>query len=494
MTRVLDLIVILSKYALIFLHRKYSRRRAVKPHLVKSFFEEMGGSFIKFGQLLALRVDVLPKEYSLAMIDLLDNVKPFSYKEVESIISYELGAKPTEIFTEFDEIPFASASFGQVHAAKLSKNEIVAIKILRPGIEKQVAVDFILIDILAFIADLFFKIEAMPWTEFAAEFKKWTLKELNYYIEAENNDKMYRYYSGIPDRQIVVPRMYPKLSTKRILVQEYIDGIPLSRILHGIKNGKLGEKEFKKLGINIKEIPKTLVYEILRQYFYFGMYHADPHPGNILILKNNKIALIDFGIIGEADLDNKDDYIKFLTYVGKYNFKDSAYHFGRITGKPLRQIIESAFPASIKDSYIEGFLKTCSDYFTNISEAKITKGRKDLADMKTDYTTVFLQIVKSASILKAKLPTQIIAFLRTLSMMGLLAKELDYNFRLTTELDVFFTKNPFEKLSTGIGHTYIKRINREKAMELLNNWLTMLFENKPDLYQLVNNYIKSYNK
>lgn len=494
MTRILDLIVILSKYAIIFLHRKYSKRRAVKPQLVKSFFEEMGGSFIKFGQLLALRVDILPKEYSLAMIDLLDNVKPFSYKEVGSIISYELGAKPTEIFTEFDKTPFASASFGQVHAAKLSDKEIVAVKILRPGIEKQIAVDFILIDILAFIADLFFKIDAMPWSEFAAEFKKWTLKELNYYIEGENNDKFYKFYTTVSDRDIVIPRMYPKLSTKRVLVQEYIDGIPLSRILRGIKNGKLGEKEFKKLGINIKKIPKTLVYEILRQYFYFGLYHADPHPGNILILKDNKIALIDFGIIGEADEDNKDDYIKFLTYVGKYNFKDSAYHFGRITGKPLRQLIESVFPATMNDEYVEGFIKLCSDYFTDISEERITTSRKDLADMKTDYTTVFLQVVKSAKILKARLPTRTIAYLRALSMLGLLAKELDFEFRLTTEINAFFEKNPYEKLADRITPTYTKRINREKAMELLNNWLTMLFENKPDLYQLVNNYIKSYNK
>ncbi len=493
MIRIIYVIGVLIKYLFILFLLKFSLYRKEKSQLLKTFFEEIGGSFIKFGQLLALRVDVLPKEYSLAMIDLLDNVKPFSYKEVETIILYELGAMPNEVFKEFDKTPFASASFGQVHAAKFSDKEIIAVKIMRPGIEKIVSIDFFFINILAFVADLFFKIEAMTWKEFASEFKKWTKKELDYYIEAENNDKFYNYYRTVHDKNVVIPQIYTKFSTKHILVQEYIDGIPLSRVLRGLKDGRLNDSKLRKLGINIAKTPRTLMYEILRQYFYFGFYHADPHPGNILLLKGNKIGLIDFGIVGEADPINKNDYIKFLIYTGDMNFRDATYHMSRITGVKMREIIESAFPVTLNNDYIEKLTNILADYFANITANTIRGNMTKLETKKTDYTMVLLRIIKLAEIMKIRLPPQMASYMRALGMLGLLAKELDPSFRISDELKIFFTENPYEKLADKVSQSYTKRMNREKAIELLNNWLAYLFERKPDLYHLVNNYIKSYN-
>ena len=132
--------------------------RSVVSDFLKAFFEEAGGSFIKFGQLLALRVDVLPKEYSLEMLDLLDNVKPFPYTDVTEIFLQELGATPEKIFYDFQKEPFASGSFGQVHAAKLDKHTIVAVKIMRPNIEEMVQADFFVVDILAFFADISYRV------------------------------------------------------------------------------------------------------------------------------------------------------------------------------------------------------------------------------------------------------------------------------------------------------------------------------------------------
>src|SRR3989344_8471614 len=119
MLRFLYILSLLTKYSFIYLLLKFGWYKKPKQKIVKNFFEEAGGSFIKFGQLLALRIDVLPKEYSLEMINLFDNVKPFPYEEVERIFLQELGAVPQKIFKDFQKKAFASASFGQVHGAKL---------------------------------------------------------------------------------------------------------------------------------------------------------------------------------------------------------------------------------------------------------------------------------------------------------------------------------------------------------------------------------------
>ena len=135
MFRFLFIISLLTKYFFIYLLLRFGLYKKSKKKILRNFFEEAGGSFIKFGQLLALRVDVLPKEYSLEMIGLFDNVKPFPYEDVERTFLQELGATPQKIFKDFQKVPFASASFGQVHGAKLENDHIVAVKVLRPGIE-----------------------------------------------------------------------------------------------------------------------------------------------------------------------------------------------------------------------------------------------------------------------------------------------------------------------------------------------------------------------
>ena len=151
MLRFIYLLTVILKYTFFVLLMKLRLYGKPRHKVVKPFFEEAGGSFIKFGQLLALRVDVLPKEYSLEMLDLLDNVKPFPYTDVTEIFLQELGATPEKIFYDFQKEPFASGSFGQVHAAKLDKHTIVAVKIMRPNIEEMVQADFFVVDILAFL-------------------------------------------------------------------------------------------------------------------------------------------------------------------------------------------------------------------------------------------------------------------------------------------------------------------------------------------------------
>src|SRR3989338_7963778 len=142
MLRFFYIVGIVSKYLALYSLIRIGIYTKPKEKLLRRFFEEAGGSFVKFGQLLALRVDVLSKESSLELLDLLDNMKTFPYAEVQAIFLRELGDKPEKIFKDFQKIPFASASFGQVHAAKLHDDTVVAVKVMRPGIDDDLAIDF----------------------------------------------------------------------------------------------------------------------------------------------------------------------------------------------------------------------------------------------------------------------------------------------------------------------------------------------------------------
>lgn len=484
------------KYSFIYLLLKFNFYKKPKEKILRNFFEEAGGSFIKFGQLLALRVDVLPKEYSLEMINLFDNMKPFPKSFVEEIFLQELGAAPNKIFKDFQKTPFACASFGQVHGAKLENNHVVAVKIMRPGIEDQVSIDFLMIDILAFVADLFFKIDALPWREFAEEFKKWTKEELDYQIEAEHMEKIYR--NALANKSIVIPKVYRQFSTKRILVEDYIEGIPLSRVLLGLKDGRLTAKKLEKMGIDIKNVPSIFTQEFLREFFMDDVFHADPHPGNILILKNNRIALLDFGIIGESIVYNKASLVKFFktgaAAVESADPKDPIYHFANFTSENLKNMIGSALPASVSQKRVDEFTNLLAKHFSQVVSKIAVVGQEELKVMKKDYVVLFFEIVKAAQKYKVKLPKQAVLFIRAFGIIGFLAKELNFEFKLTNELKYFFEKYPESALIKEENLTPpFKRISREKAIEQLISWLSYIAEIDPPLYRLVKENFKEYN-
>ena len=496
MLRFFYIIGIITKYLSIYLLLKFGLYRKPKEKILRNFFEEAGGAFIKFGQLLALRVDVLPKEYALEMIGLFDNVKPFPYQDVENIFLQELGVVPQKIFKDFQKKVFASASFGQVHGAKLENDHIVVVKVLRPGIENKVAVDFLLIDILAFFADLFFKIEALPWKEFAKEFKRWTKNELDYQIEAENMQKMYKNASA--NKNIVIPKVYPQISTKRILVEDYIEGIPLSRVLLGLKDGRLTPESLKKRGIDVKKIPSIYTQEFLREFFMDDVFHADPHPGNILLLKNNRIALLDFGIIGKTITYNKAAFVKSITSsLGASSMdklKKSIFHFASFSSEDLKSIIGSALSANTSQKKLEDIINLLSEHFSETVSKMAAVGRKELKVMKKDYAVYYLEIIKAGQKYKVKLPKESVLFIRLLSMVGFLSKELNYEYKLSDEVKEFFQIHPEDSLLKEDDYAPLfKRINREEAIEKLNGWLSYLIEIDPPLYQLVKEKFKEYN-
>jgi ubiquinone biosynthesis protein len=267
------------------------------PRLLRLSFEELGGTFIKLGQLLSLRPDLIPKEYCDEFQLLQDKVKPFEYQTAKKIIEDELKAPISKHFMHIEKRPLAAASVGQVHRAKLVSGEEVVIKIQRPGIRKEMESDLDILHTLAKLAKDKLNPKVFDPLAIVEEFEEYTGYELDYNHEARNVELI---HNNFQNRKTKIPKVYSSLCTDKILVLEYIDGQKL--------------KDAKLSGAEIEEVSKALYDTILRQIFIDGIFHADPHPGNILVV-GNSIALIDFGIVGYLDEVHKEKLIDMMVAI-----------------------------------------------------------------------------------------------------------------------------------------------------------------------------------
>jgi len=251
--------------------------------------ERLGPTFIKFGQVLSVRPDLIPKSYVKELEKLQDRVPSFPYSVVEEKIKEELGKDINEIFSNFEKNPIASASISQVHKAVLKNGKIAAVKIQRPDVKKIMGSD---IEIMFYVAKLLEKhmpkIKKFNPVQIIEEFSKWTEKELDFKKEAINAKRFARNFSN--DKTVKIPEIYDKFTTNKILTMEFIEGTELHDV-----------KQIKKKKINLRPIIEHGFNAILTQVFVHGFFHADPHPGNIIITNDKKIAFVDFGIVGHFD-------------------------------------------------------------------------------------------------------------------------------------------------------------------------------------------------
>jgi ubiquinone biosynthesis protein len=274
-----------------FLSKKNKMSRPVE---LRMLFEELGGSFVKLGQLLSLRPDLIPKEYCDELGKLQDDVEPVPYHEIGHVIKAELKKPVKKLFKSFDKKPIASASIGQVHVAKLTNGKKVAIKVMRPGIRALMETDLEILDYLSRLFKHHVKQELVDPEEIFQEFKHYTENEMDYLKEAYTIKKFYANFRN--DRKIKIPLVYDKLTTRRVLTMEFIEGVELREILMHPQKYKRFDK---------KKLSELIVYSIMKQIFIDGFFHGDPHPGNIIVNKDN-IGFIDFGIVGVLDEEMKE--------------------------------------------------------------------------------------------------------------------------------------------------------------------------------------------
>jgi ubiquinone biosynthesis protein len=254
---------------------------------LREMLDELGPTFVKFGQLLSTRPDIVPPDIISELRGLQDDVRPFPYADVERTILEEMGQPIERLFTEFEEVPIAAASIGQVHRATLPNGRRVAVKVQRPNAPRQIEADLSLMYQAAKIAkERIHALDFIDTNEIVDEFARSIRQELDYRLEARNADGFHKDFAGHP--HVAVPKVYWSYTRSRVLTLEYLDGVQLADI--DVEQWTLDQR--RRLAYLITETWMTMI-------FRNGFFHGDPHPANILVLSPERIGLVDFGITGK---------------------------------------------------------------------------------------------------------------------------------------------------------------------------------------------------
>jgi ubiquinone biosynthesis protein len=274
---------------------EYSRAQRIRLIL-----EDLGPTFVKFGQLLSTRPDLLPRDIIDELTKLQDNVPSVPYDLVEGIIEKDLGRPVAEIFESFEERPLAAASIGQVHRACLHSGEEVVVKVRRPKIVQQMHIDLEILLDAAKAAD-----RHTPWgkiynfKEIIQELQRSVQDELDFLTEAEHAERIRTNVKNRDD--VIIPKIYWDHTSSAILTMELTDGI---KLLH--------REQLLEAGHNPETVVSKLVDLMFTQIFHHGLFHADPHPGNLAVAEDGRIIFMDFGIVGKLTGDRKQQFILFL--------------------------------------------------------------------------------------------------------------------------------------------------------------------------------------
>lgn len=298
--------------------------------------EKMGPTFIKLGQLLSSRGEILPPEYLEALARLQDSVAPFSYEEVERIVSEELGVRISKAFSRFDAEPLAAASLGQVHRAFLRDGRPVVVKVQRPGIRQQVVEDLESFEEIGKILEARtslggrYDINAMM-----EEFRKTLMLELDYRKEAQNLVTLGTNLRGF--ERIIVPQPIEDYTTSRVITMDYVEGKKITAL-----------SPLTLLEVDGSELAEELFHAYLKQIFVDGFFHADPHPGNVFLTDDHRIALLDLGMVSRIAPRLQERMLQMVLAISEGR-SDEAADYALKLGERAETLDEATFRRRVAD-------------------------------------------------------------------------------------------------------------------------------------------------
>jgi ubiquinone biosynthesis protein len=297
------------------------------PQRVRMAIEELGPAFIKMGQILSLRPDIIPPAYTVELEKLLDRTPPVPFSKIASIIEEELGEDIEDIFESIEETPEASGSLAQVHRAVLKESgERVAVKVLKPRTRQVVEADLSIMSQLVKLALNYIpELKQYRPLDLIKEFSEVLRDEMNFVKEAHIIERFNRFFSRSGEGLVHIPKVYRRYTEQRVLVMEFIEGIKISEI-----------DALRAAGLDLRIIAENGARAGLKQIFEFGFFHADPHPGNLFVLPGNVLAPVDFGMTGYIDHEGllfignvllsilERDVDRIVQYLRRYDFIDSS--------------------------------------------------------------------------------------------------------------------------------------------------------------------------
>ncbi|MBI2996788.1 MAG: AarF/ABC1/UbiB kinase family protein [Candidatus Melainabacteria bacterium] len=282
------------------LSRKITKNNVNNPIYVKNTLLELGSTFIKIGQFLSSRTDLLPKDYIEALSELQDSLPPLPFEEVKSIVEKELQKPIKEIFSSFDETSMASASIGQVHKAKLLNNNEVAVKVQKPNLSSLFYEDLAILRCFALFFEKYTKIgKDREWVGIIDEIGKTLFEEIDFIEEGRNADKFRKNLKY--EEKIYIPKVFWKYTTRKILTIEFVPGTKIIDV-----------KKLEENNLDLKELALSLVKAYFKQFFEDGFYHADPHPGNIVVKEDGTIVFYDFGMVARLNKNIREELTDVL--------------------------------------------------------------------------------------------------------------------------------------------------------------------------------------
>jgi len=259
------------------------------PVRIRHALEDLGPSFIKLGQLMSTRADVFPPDYIEEFSKLQDSVPPVPFEQIRQLIESELRQSLEQLFERIEPKSLAAASVAQVHTAHLKSGEKVAVKVIRPGIEKRIRNDLQLMYYFAAKIEKKFDLgQALGVVNLVKEFERTIFRELDMLTEAGHIERFTQSFEDV--EEIYIPKVYWQYTSKSVLVMEHIEGIKMDNVA-----------EIKRHGIDPKEVAMIGLRSFSRQLMSAGIFHADPHPGNTIVMYDGRVSLVDFGIVGYLD-------------------------------------------------------------------------------------------------------------------------------------------------------------------------------------------------
>lgn len=405
--------------------RDLSTPRAVRLRLA---LEELGPIFVKFGQVLSTRRDLMPPDIANELAKLQDRVPPFDSQLALAEIEKAYGLPANEVFAEFDPVPVASASIAQVHFARLREEEgghEVAVKILRPGMEKVIAHDLALLDNLAMLLEnLWADGKRLKPREVVAEFAKYLYDELDLMREAASASQLRRNFAG--SNLLIVPEVYWDRCTSTVMVMERMTGTPISQL-----------DALRAQNIDLKKLSAAGVEIFFTQVFRDGFFHADMHPGNIFVAPDGRYIALDFGIVGTlTDLDKNYLAQNFLAF------------FRRDYKRVAEAHIESGWaPADTRVDEFEAAIRAVCEPIFDRPLKEISFGR------------VLLRLFQTSRRFNVEIQPQLVMLQKTLLNIEGLGRQLD------PDLDLWKTAKPFLErwMSEQLGWRGLVRTLKQEA-------------------------------
>jgi ubiquinone biosynthesis protein len=387
--------------------------RLSQPQRLRLAMEELGPTFIKLGQLLSTRPDVLGSEYIQEFSKLQDKVPAVSFEEINAQIQQELGYPAEELFAEFSTKPLAAASIAQVHRGKLRSGEEVVFKVRRPGIVKIVETDIDVLMGLAYLIEQHVPTVALyDPVGLVKEFRRSIMRELNFTREGRTVDRFAVNFAE--SETVYTPKIFWDYTGDSVLTMEYVDGIKISAL-----------EELTAQGYDLKEVARRGADAFLKQVLDFGLFHADPHPGNVFILPDQVICMLDYGMVGRLGQDLKDQLIDLLQAL-----------LNRDVDRIISQLLYS------------GELTDDSD---------IKNLRRDLHDFIEDYYDIVLQDIKVGKLLsefieilthhRIHFPADFMILAKALVIMEGVGRQLDPEFNMINHMRPYVNKLVFERFS-----------------------------------------------